>query len=256
MSDFNQFEGQEADSGESEFQGENDLPVNQFLKGVAPEDLPVIQKYYPDWSSKVGKSFEKIHSQYAPYKSLNADPTTLGSAYDLWNRLNEDPKGTFGLIESALRQQGLLDDPQAKPQEQPDYGDLHPDIVAKLQKFDQLDQVVQVLAQKHLEAEKMRQEQEDQSEFEKYMAGLHKKHGDFDDEYVEAKILKGMDGEQAIQAYKKLAQNAVNSAVRPPQVMGRGNVMPTGQVNPAKMSSTEIEDYVATMLAQAANENR
>lgn len=257
---------------DAQFQIPNDAPTEEvspdslaspFLEKIPEADREVVGRYIKDWDAGVTQRFQAIHQQYRPYKDLGADPEELAQAYALMQMVNEDPSRVYQLLGDSLSELGLTPQ-QGQPQQQYQQpqglvdangdSDLPP---AFLDKFTRMEQTLEALAGRFLQDAETRQAEQEDQQLEQYIGGLKQKYGEFDEDWVLAKMLSGTDGEQAVQQYGQWLQSQINSRMnpkRPVPVLGGGGSVPANGVDPTKMSPKDVRSLVADMLEQSTNQ--
>jgi len=237
---------------------------NAFLKHIPEVDRKVLEPYIKDWDAGVTRRFQAIHDEYRPYKSLGVDPDTLRSAYDLYQLIDNDPQLVYDRLAEALGHAGAQQvmqqqaaqqtaPPQSDPTVDPRFDGLPEQFVAEYQ---QQRELLIAVATMLAEDKKTKQTEQENQEFTNYLASLHKKHGDFDEEYVAMKMSQGMDGEKAVKAYSDFVQATVNRVTggnpKPPTLLGGAGSVPNGAVDPSKLASKDSKAILADMLQKAA----
>jgi hypothetical protein len=235
-----------------------DSLASGFLKNVDPADRPVIERYIKDWDAGVTRKFQSIHDQYRPYKDLGVDAPTVQRAVNLMNMLNSDPRNFYNLLRNEL---GEMVEPQPQtppaPVAEPELPEwaagLDPQFVSR---FDRVEQMLTTLAQRYMDMNQATQQQQEDAQLDSYLKGLTQKYGEFDEQYVVAKMYQGMDGDAAVKAYQEFVSGVIekHGGRRPaPVVLGNG-AHPVGAKPPSEMSSGEVKALVAQML-QAGQES-
>jgi len=240
----------------SESQSNPDDLANPFLAKIPEVDRNVVAKYIKDWDAGVTRRFQQIHQEYAPYKQLGADPEELQGAWALQQMINEDPARVYELLGQIVNQG---QEPQGQQQQQMplqnEFGeDLPP---AFIEKFTKMEQMIEAMAGQFLQSQEAQQQQQEDAALDEYLGELHDQFGDFDEDWVLSKMLKGMDGAQAVEQYGQWIQKQINermSGKRPVPVLGGGGAVPTNGVDPRKLDSKQTVDLVAQMLANAAGQ--
>lgn len=239
--------------------------VSPFLKNVAPADRPYVEKYLHDWNAGVTRRFQAIHDRYRPYKDIGMEAEDLRRASQFYQQLQNDPVQLFNDYQQALIQRGLIPDPSTPQEEPPSYtGDPMYEGLNEtfVNKFGQMEQLLSTVAQYILGAQEQTQYDQEQQELDAVLNDLRQKTGDFDEDYVVAKIAQGASPEQAVQMYRDFVKQITDSSGlvprRPaPPVLGGGGSIPSPGNKPTKdMTSTEVRQLVANMMAAAAQNNQ
>lgn len=231
---------------------------NPFLNEVDPAHKAIVEPYLKKWDGAVTQKFQELHAQYDPYKQLG-DVDQLQQAMFISQLLENDPQQVFNFLAQELGVQ--IDGAQGPGQQQQqsnefeipeEFGDLPPAFV---QQFMQQQQALEAIASLMLGQQQSAQEQAEDAELDQLMTSLQEQFGDFDEEYVLAKMLTGMNPQQAVQAYHQAVQNALNQrGGGGPQfpVLGGGGVTPqTNSKNVTELSRGQTKDLVAQVLAMS-----
>lgn len=223
--------------------------AGDFLKNVAEADRPVLEKYLKDWDAGVTKRFQSIHDQYKPFKDV--DPDEMQAAFNLMQLIENDPEFIYNQIAEYLQQNGRLPNMQQEP-EQEEFVDDDPYGA----KIGQMEKVLTALAERFLDAEDRTTKQQEDAQLDSIMADLQAKHGDFDEEFVLAKMLQGYEPEDAVAAWGKTLESALEThrTRRPAPVMGSGGGVPGGGIDPSKLNSSQTQELIAQMLQHASGQ--
>lgn len=230
-----------------------DSLASGFLKNIPETDRPFVEKYVKEWDAGVTRKFQSIHDQYKPYKDLGVDAPTVQRAVQIMQMLNTDPMNFYNLLRAELGDRIPQETPRPQPQpgeqELPPWAEgMNPEF---FNRFGRLEQMLTTLAERYLETEKMSEQQKQDAQLENYLGSLRQKHGEFDEQWVLSRMYQGVDGEQAVKEYGQFVKSLVeqHSTRRPaPVVLGNG-AHPVGGKSPAEMSSNEVQNLVAQMLA-------
>lgn len=249
--------GQASPTQESK-QPENTTPpvgsglANPFLEGVDPKDRAVVEKYIKDWDSGVTKRFSELHGKLEPWEKLGADPEQAAQAMQLLQMIDNEPETVLGLLQEALGEN------KEQPEEQ-DMGDSEDDPMASLppkfrEQFNQMQQVLEMLAGNHLEQKESQTHAQQDAELDSTLTGLKEKYGEFDEEYVLAKMIAGQEPEAAVKAFQKAVQGQVNARSTTPNIpaiLGGGGAAPQQTSDIKKASSKDVRGLVANLLEQS-----
>jgi len=235
-----------------------DSLANPFLSNIPELDRQVVAKYIKDWDAGVTRKFQEIHSQYEPYKQLGASPEDLQAAFNIYQQLNQDPKAFYQALADALGDELEEQGQQETPLQQvnPAFQGLPPEFQAEYQ---QTRKAVEALAQYILDQQDSQKQQAEDAELDNYIKTLREKHGEFDEEYVLTKMYTaGMDGEQAIAAWKQSIQEYINKAGGVPQgqpvfkpLHGGGSVPNEESKKITDLSRNETKSLVAELMRQS-----
>lgn len=105
----------------TEVVGEGDNPKwAKFLEAIPREFHEPVKAQLKEWDQGVNQRFQEIHQQYEPFKPFrerNIDPQRLDRAYQLAERLAQDPVGFYNDLRTGLISRGQLADAQEVQQE-------------------------------------------------------------------------------------------------------------------------------------------
>lgn len=241
-----------------------------FLKEVDPEHLPIVEPLIKKWDAGVTKRFQNIHDTYKPYKELG-ELEDVQAAWQLAQAFNEDPVGTLKKAFEVYLNEGIDIDmsefmnpagnaPGNEPSvenEQPpgQFQGMDPNF---LNEWDQVKQVLGVLSQDVIDRRKKAEDEQNRSQFDNYLKTLHDTHGDFDNDWVTAKMASGVQPEDAIKQFNEMIKSFSNSQQNKPGPIIFGGGPTPGQVQDVDVKSLSPEQrraYIAARLTAAANEN-
>lgn len=167
--------------------------------------------------------------------------------------LDTNPQQVYDFLKQALG----VDEQGLEPNEEEDdlgVQGLPPEILARL---DRTEKILATLAENHVASQRTAAEQAEDEELESTLKLLSDEYGEFDEEYVLAKVFHGATWDDAIKAYQKLVgpkeqADPVGEPKRQlPKVLSGGGVHPVETQNPADLSRTDVKNFVASVLAQA-----
>jgi hypothetical protein len=218
-----------------------------FLKNIPEADRPIVEKYVKDWDSGVTKRFQSIHEDYRPYKELG-DLQDLEAGIQILQALRLDPKAFYTQLSDLIKElEGDEEVPDPIELVQPPVGNVDTGEIA------QLKAALEDLTGKWTALEQTQTEKAQIAELDKYMAGLHTEHGDFNDEYVLLQMANDIDAVEAIKMWNNLIEANVNSrkTKTAPIVLPGSGTVPSGQVDPSKLDKKDRLAYVTAVLEQA-----
>lgn len=228
-----------------------------FLQGIPDEHKELLAPYVKKWDAGVTRRFQELHSQYAPYQELG-DIEQIQQAMEVMHYLQESPEELYQLLHEQYGEQGLQE--PVPSQGHSDFqGQLPPEVVEKLERLDQLQSVVELLAQNHLEGQRSEQEAAEDAALDEYLSNLKEEFGDFDEDWVLTKMQAGMDGEKAVKAFHRFQQDLINQALEAqqnvPTLLSGGGSSSGGeqQQKLGDIPNKDLQGFVAGLLAQANN---
>ncbi len=257
-----------------------------FLNRVDPAHRTIVEPYLRQIDGGITRRFQELHGQLQPYEALGADPETLSSAYQLYQMIDQDPQQVLALLTELVggqqqgasgqapmqmqpgqqQSQGLqgMQSPFGQPGQFPQQGQLPqqqqspglpPEIMAQLEQLPMMQQVLEHLAQTTLDQQTQQQQAAEDAQLDQYLGLLKQEYGDFNERFVIAQMMAGMDGEEAVQSYMQEVQGQVNQrSQRPnlPTVLGGGGSVPPETQRIASASRKDVKGLVANILQSSA----
>lgn len=241
-------EGQGGNPAWEEFY--NAIPEN-YREEVQPLVNPVLQK----WDQNVQQRFE-AYKPFEKYVNDKVDPQVVDYAMNLLDTLNDNDGALeiFQQLGSYLEGQGLLgqeeDGTNTPETDDVDWSQVPPALRRQLE---ELQNSFGTLAQHQLMTQQQRIEADEDEALDRELAQLKEQHGEYDEDWVLAKMVNGMSAQEAVTAYHSWLDNTLKERNRPKpfNVMGSGSSdFPTGNgnFNPRKASSREVSDMIAQKL--------
>lgn len=250
--------------------GENDSqPANPFLEAVDPNDRAVVEKYIKQWDANVTRRQMELQRQYEPYRNLG-DVETLTKAQQLYDYFQRNPQEVYQKLHSAFGQQQQVPQPQLQPNVNSGQGfsgnefpeDLAPYLTPLQQQFVQqrqemqqfqqtTTQVLEALAGYVTNQQQTSQQAQEDAALDQQLNLLKAEFGDFDEEFVLAKMYAGVDPVEAVRAYKSKFQASINQQRTGPTLNGGGGTPPSGK-SVQDLNQKETRALVADVLAKAA----
>lgn len=244
-------------TGNENGQQQGDPAWNEFLQAV-PQELhsqvtPILEK----WDRGVQDRFSKVHSEYEPWKPViksGLSPDEAQFAVNMVNALNQDPR----MVYDAIREFYKLEDQAPKSgqgqQEPPQEEDPYAARFADIERQNQI--MAQHLVRQREEELYKKAEAELNNELSS-LAEKYKSRGEFDEQFVLAKMQNGMAGEDAVKAFFDWRDKYVNQYVPKPLIMGGGGGIPQQNVDVRKMSDQQAREYAAQIArSMAAQRNQ
>lgn len=228
-------------------QGSQDSGLaNDFLARVPEADREVVGRYVRDWDAGVTRRFQDISARYQPYNELG-DYQTLAQAKAVFEYLRDNPDKVYQTLHEHFGQQQQA----GKPSPEDEWGELPPSVVQRLQAMDQQGQLLQALAERVIGMGNQSQEAQEDAQLDQYMNWLSAQYGQFDEDYVLAKMSTGMDGAQAVQEFQQKYGGGQPQRQAFTVLSGGGAVGQQGTFNPAKAPGQDVRNVVGEMLKLA-----
>lgn len=238
---------------------------NEFLEGILaevdPAHRPIVEPYLGKWNAGVTRRFQDLHGELQPWKELGADPETVQQALSLMEQIDTDPQGVLALLQEAIEEmtggQGQQQPPQGAqgqqaPGQEGQQSTLPPEFQQLQERFGTFETVLEAMAEQILDQRSSEQEAQEDQQLDQYLGLLKQEFGDYDEHYVIAKMMAGVDGAEAVKQYQAAIQGQVNSRARQPNVppvLGGGGSIPQGGKSVTDASKKETKNLVAQILA-------
>lgn len=226
---------------------------DDFLSRVDPAHRPILEPYVKQWDAGVTRRFQQLQSQLQPYQSLGLPADELQAAVQTYQLLDQSPEVLYNILKQHLEAEGGAGDQgQGGQIPEGDLGDLQgvPQVLQDQMK--EMRSALEVMAQHILGQQQSTQQQSEDAQLDQYLNLLKDEFGEFDEDFVVAKMAKGMDGEEAVKAFLKVAGRAPGQGGgRPPmQVLAGGGSAPTDIQSVKNASSGDVKNLVASLLQQ------
>lgn len=263
-----QGQGSQDDGGQGQYAG--------YLKGI-PEQyhgqlLDGFKRTDGHWQNKLNEA----QSQYTPWAPIaeRYELPYVQASTAFMDAIQQNPAEVvpwlareFGVEVAQQAQQQVQG--QGQQQWGQDQGgaedwrtNVQPEVLQRLDRMDEVERLAMTNAQAFMEAQQKQQEVEQRqqlneeiAEFDRHLGELRTKHGDFDMDWVLAKLGTGEfdSPEKAVHAYKSWEQQVVAAAAqrRVPTLLNSGGGYQSNQVDPASMSAKDTRALVAQIVAQA-----
>jgi hypothetical protein len=256
-------------------QGDNSQPPQGQQQDQQPETNPMwkplldklpsslhgmITPELKQWDANYTQGMQKVHSEYAPYKSFldnQVDPAELNDALMVYQSMQQDPAKfvqavqDFYQLQAEQGQQQLADQQQSVDEEMPSFDPMqHPEI----QKYAQM---TETMAQAMLSQNEQAQIAQEDQQLEQEFQSAKQRHGEFDEEWVTKEMYfnEGLSLDDAVAKYREFTQGIVNNYQRPgaqaPTLMGGGGGLPSQQTAVGSMTGQQRRALIAQTLANA-----
>lgn len=262
---------EQASPANSESQGH---PAHKEILDVLPESLHhLVQPTLEKWDKGVQEQFQKIHSQYDPYKELIENKI---AAEDVKNALwlaSEIETNPESIVEQAIEAFGL-DYVKKVIEEEIEFQETEDDDLYEQPTFDVTKSPEFIAMKKQLEevSKGFREEQQTkaqqaaQEKFDAELEQLKTDHGDYDKVFVTALMSQGIDGAEAVKRYHETVNQAAARIAgtsgnqqqnETPVVLGgsgsTGSGLPTNPVPMGDMPTKDINQLVADLVKTATD---
>ncbi len=222
-----------------------------FLSSVPEQDRQIVQRYLAPvmqgWDTGLSEKFQKLlylSDYFAIKRNLQAivefcDENNMDFAEYMTSMTGIGTNGNGDGEEMSYTEEGGFD-----PGEEPD------ETQALLQ---QQAEALQEMYEWRESLEAQQQDAEDNYALDQVIGAMHNQFGQFDDTFILTRLANGDSPDEAIQHWQGLSTyfggNSQQSTRTPPNVMGGQGGIPSGQVDPSKMKSSERKALIDQYLA-------
>lgn len=258
-----------ADTGSDDpFEGLSEFGKNYIQQHVTDEShRPVVAQHLKKWDQGANAQFQKIHSDYRPYRDLG-DLETLQNHVGFVRRFQADPIGTLQLLTQGdnpflkiedLR--GLLGDSGGAPPSGGEESELEQTLAKLLDKrLGGVTKQQETLAQQLQAFQAQQQENQGRQELDKAINGLKQKYGSDWNDFVENQVLAlaanaRVPLDQAAEMIMDGLSNYVKAKVPPRagfSMPGTGSAASFNK-KPQDLEGDELKAYIAQRLASQQN---
>lgn len=212
---------------------------------------PAFQKWDQAAQSRIEAANAELKQfeAYKPYVEHGINSDELEQGLRLLYEINNNPQNVYQALQNAYNFGQQPETPETPSGEENPLEGLPPEILEKLQNHDNM---LQAVSQIVLNDAQAKQDATADAALDKELSDLKQAHGEYDEDYVLAKMQLGMSGEDAVKSYQALVQR-ITPAPFAPTLLGSsgGNGVPSNAIDPTKLSSKETRNLVAQM-AEAA----
>lgn len=247
------------DGGQQGDSGQGNPAWQPFLEAVPQELHQKITPLLQDWDKGVNDRFQKVHSEYEPWKPIigaAGTPENATFALNLLDAMYNNPQ----VIYDALKSKYNFDAPDGNGQQQQGNGNGQgqgePTQEPWETRYNQLQQQNAQIAEYLLNQKNAELATQQDAALEQELSAARTKHGDFDERYVLALMQAGASAEQAVGQFKQFQEETAKNYRPQPLIMGGGGSYPGGNFNPAKATDSQISDLVVQTLQAAAAERK
>lgn len=235
-------------------------PAWNDVLSVLPEQFhPVVTPHFQKWDQSAQQRVEAANNSlkefegFKPFAEHGITPDEIEQGLRLMFEINNNPENVYQALANAYK---FGQTPSAGgANNEVDDGDEESEVIQADPRFNQLEQGLELVSKIVLADAKAKQDAQADIELEKELDSLKEKHGDYDLPYVLAMMQNGMSGEDAVQAFNNLKSTLAPQQTAPTILGGAngGAGIPSGAIDPTKLSGVETRDLVAQMLKAAAN---
>lgn len=237
--------------------------------GLIPETLhSAVTPYFQEWDQAANKRIESVNGKYKdfdPFIQHGISAEDLAQGIRLTNILNNNPQVIYDALAQQLGVQQSAQEEESTEEainEEQNY-QLPPD-------YDKLQQGVELIAQRMLDAETKQREQEASVQLETELKAAEEKHGKLNPQLFLPFLSKAIDNnpnitvDQAAASFVEVMNGVVQASqtAQPyaPNLLGSnsggGAGLPSQAIDPRQLNSTETKALVVEMLKRNAAANR
>jgi hypothetical protein len=231
-------------------------PAWNDVLNVLPEQFhSVVTPHFAKWDQAAQSRIEaanaslKEYESYKPFVEHGITNEEIEQGLRILYEINNNPQNVYTALGNAYKF-GQTTEPPV------DEGTEEPEPSAQYQK---LEQGLELVSKIVLADAQAKQDAQADIELDRELEALKEKHGEYDLRYVLAMMQNGMSGEEAVQSFNELKNSfAPKQNSFAPSILGGnkgGAGIPSGAIDPTKLSSGETRNLVAQMLAAAKNQN-
>lgn len=230
---------------------------NVFLSEVDPMDRPILEKYVDKWDAGATKKFQEYSEKLKGYEAYGT-PEQIKQLKQFAQIFDQNPEAVFKAIYQGLQEQygdsfdeNLARILELEMQEMTDEQNLdgnEPDpdevwrgnIESELNEFKEWKEA----------QEQARQDAADKEQFDSILKAMHTKAGDFDDDFVTARLMIHGNPEQAIKEFNQMVGRfgGQRTPRQAPMSLGGQGGVPSQQIDTKKLRGTERRQLIAQIL--------
>lgn len=240
--------------------------AQSILQGVSEADRAVVERYVSQWDAGVQRRVGQLEQTYEPIQQFlgsGYEIDDLATAVQMYDMFTQNPEvavkafsDAFGQSQQPQQQPGQpqqYQQPQVPglpgvPQQQPQF-QLPPELGQTLEQMNQFMQA-QAVSQQQMQAQQAAQQED--AALDNYMTLLKQEKGDFDENFVMARMAIGIDGADAVDEFNSIIQQRMTPQSGAPQlpavpVLNGGSAV-AGQVPISEASDQQRRAVVTQML--------
>jgi hypothetical protein len=223
---------------------------SKYLERFPEDQRGTAEEVFKEWDSNVTKKFQSIHDEYRDYKpifdSYEADAVKAGM--QVLEMIRDNPREVYDQLANQFNFKDVKDavDTATKVADKVSKGQEIPqEYLDKFAQYDEiLGQVADYMATQHTEATQA----EELKQFQAKLDDLTGKYGEYDQEWVLAKIASGIDPEVAVKSYHAFVEKLTGKKPQAPAVLGSSGGGITKPIDFSKLNSTDTKKLVSEYL--------
>lgn len=239
----------------------------EFYQAIPKEYHDTVTPLLQKWDQGVQKRFEEVQSNYAPWQDVinsGNNPEDVVLALNVLQTMMNNPRQVFDALNEEYRfleQQSQSTDLQNGQQLPGANGQGHSEPSDFQTAYDQriaaMEANFQRLAEVQLQNMQEAQAAQEDQALDAELSNLRKQYGEYDEDFVLAKMQAGMDAEEAVKTYQQLIARVAGQNQPRPLILGTGGGNIPGQgLDPRKMSDKEAKSAAVQMIMAMNRENQ
>lgn len=239
-------------------------PAWADVLSILPESFhEAITPHFTKWDQAAQARVEAANSSlkefesYKPFVEHGITNEELEQGLRLMWEINNNPQNVYSALGSAYNfgQSPGNAAGNAAAVEVDDDEEVTPSGVNNPQ-VQELQQGLELVSKIVLADAQAKQDAQADMELESELDALKTKHGDYDVRYVLAMMQNGMSGEDAVESFQALKTSFTPKPFAPSVLgnSGGGAGIPSGAIDPTKLSGKDTRSLVAQMIAAANNQ--
>lgn len=234
--------------------GDGNNPAWEDVLGVIPEEFhSQVTPYFQQWDQSAQSKIEQANSQlkdfeaYKPFAEHNITAEEIEQGLRLSYEISQNPQSVYEALGNAYNLNSTSNagnNPEEDNEEDNSSNFEDP-------RFGELQNGLNLVSQIVLQEQQAKEAAKQDAELDQELNQLKEKFGDYDQEYVLAKMEHGMSGEDAVKAYHEFVNQVRNSAPPAPNILGGnsgGSGVPSNRIDTTKLSGKDTRSLVAQML--------
>lgn len=240
-------------------------PIYAEQLAALPESVrPLVEPQFKAWDTQVNERFQKLHSQYEPWKEVfeSYEPQVVNEALQLAAMLEQDPKGVMEALAAQFGEQG-----QQPPVVTPANVGIEPNVTDEeedpyAERFGKLESALEQIAGVLVNQQNLTVQQQQQQALDGILTDITEKNPNIDQKYILNRLVLGDTPDEAVNNFNSTIEAAITArgfvpgatTTAPTVVSGSGGTpsLSDGGKKISELTNRETEDYVAKLLEQAA----
>jgi len=235
---------------------------NVFLADVDPNDRPILEKYVDKWDAGATKKFQSYAEKLKGYEALGP-LEQLQQLHQFGSVFNDNPEQVFKAMYDAFAEQYgdsfeeelvrmlelQIEEEEKQMSNDFEGGNEPPDQTEVWRQ--NVESEVEQLREWRDQQETAAQQEAENRQLDNLLAAMHNKVGDFEDDYVIARLAVHGDPQKALQEWNKLTTKIGGQKAAPrqaPMTLGGQGGVPSQQIDAKKLRGNDRKALVAQLL--------